>query len=167
MCNVAYRFKYIKKILTMHGPLNVNYANNNKKNVFFVSLNGTFSTYALWLPVTHQSCLIASVNYGMQILCQYLYTMMDFDKLFSPPLRRALYMIQLIKSFSCCWKLNNIVNDSDLNQCRIAHTFTWEYATSVPLHAAVWYLPSPYTTTVHGAEKITSLKETNREVSRV
>ena len=80
---------------------------------------------------------------------------------FAPSLRRALYMIQLIKSFSCCWNLTNIANDSDLNLCRIAQPFTWEDAMSVLLRAAVWYLRIPYTPKVHRAEKRTSLKKKN------
>ena len=80
---------------------------------------------------------------------------------FAPLLRRTLYeyTIQLIKSFSCCWNWTNIVNDSDLNRCRIAQPFTWEDAMSVLLPAAVRYLRASYTTKVHGAENVTSLKK--------
>lgn len=62
------------------------------------------------------------------------------------------------KSFSCFWNLTNIANDSDLNLCRIAQPFTSEDARSVLLHTAEWYSRPPYTTKVHGAEKMTSLK---------
>jgi hypothetical protein len=78
---------------------------------------------------------------------------------FAPLLRRTLYTIQLIKSFSCCWNWTNIANDSDLSRCRIAQPFTCEDAMSVLLPAAVRYLRAPYTTKVHGAEKLTSLKK--------
>jgi hypothetical protein len=82
---------------------------------------------------------------------------------FAPLLRRALYTIQFIKSFFFCWNLTNIANYSALNPCRIAQPFTWEDAMSVLSHATVWYLRPPYTTKVHEAEKITSLKKTNHE----